>query len=153
MSQFQDIVDHAERQCKQRGTRLTVKRKRVLFSLLKSEKALSAYELIDFCSVEFGEAMPAMSMYRILEFLEGEQLVHKLNTANKYVACSHIVCNHAHEISQFVICGQCQKVKEITIKKAVLHQLKQNVELAGFQLVSPQLEMNCICDECLASAA
>lgn len=152
MSKFQHVIEHAERHCQQNGSRLTVKRKRVLLSLLISEKAMSAYDLIDFCNAEFGESMPAMSVYRILEFLEQQQLVHKLNLANKYVACSHISCSHSHEVSQFVICGQCQAVKEIAIKKATLNQLKKNIEDAGFQLVSPQLEMNCICAACLLAA-
>ena len=152
MNKFMDIIDHAERHCKEHGSRLTVKRKRVLLGLLMSEKALSAYELIDFCTTEFGEAMPAMSVYRILEFLEQEQLVHKLNLANKYVACSHITCDHAHDVPQFVICGECQHVKEISIKKATLSQLQKNVEQAGFRLVSPQLEMNCICETCAMNA-
>jgi len=103
MSKYQYVIDRAEQLCRQNGTRFTVKRKRVLMSLLKSEKALSAYELIDLYTVEFGESMPAMSIYRILDFLEQEQFVHKLNLANKYVACSHITCDHAHDVPQFVI--------------------------------------------------
>jgi len=150
MSKIDRIIDHAHQQCTQHGSRLTVKRKRVLVGLLMAEKALSAYELISICETEFGESMPAMSIYRILEFLEREQLVHKLNLANKYVACSHITCDHAHEVPQFVICGNCQKVKEITINKSIVDQLKANIEHAGFNLVSPQLEMNCICATCLA---
>jgi len=150
MSKYQYVIDRAEQLCRQNGTRFTVKRKRVLMSLLKSEKALSAYELIDLYTVEFGESMPAMSIYRILDFLEQEQFVHKLNLANKYVACSHITCDHAHDVPQFVICGSCQKVKEIRIKKITLDQLTKNISQAGFQLVSPQLEMNCICEACLA---
>ena len=38
-----------------------------------------------------------MSIYRILEFLESQQLVHKLKLTNRYVACVHITCNHEHE--------------------------------------------------------
>lgn len=151
MKKVKQIIDRAEQHCKAHGSRLTNKRKQVLLGLLQSEKALSAYELIDVCKAKFGEALPAMSMYRILDFLQGEHLVHKLNLANKYVACAHITCDHDHAVPQFLICGQCQKVKEISINKATIVEFQNNVENAGFHLVSPQLEMNCICENCMVS--
>jgi Fur family zinc uptake transcriptional regulator len=148
MNKTDEIIVHAEQYCKNNGARLTPKRKQVLFSLIQSEKALSAYDLIDLFEKDFGEKIPAMSVYRILEFLEKEHLVHKLSLANKYIACAHITCAHAHGVPQFLICGTCNDVKEITINKSTIDELKQNIENAGFQLVSPQLEMNCICNSC-----
>jgi len=142
------IIDFAEQHCKAHGSRLTLKRKQILSDLIKSEKALSAYELIDIYKQELDEAIPAMSMYRILQFLEDEHLVHKLNLANKYVACAHISCDHAHSVPQFLICGDCNKVEEISIPKPTMAALQKNVEQAGFQLTSPQLEMNCVCNDC-----
>ncbi|WP_423893633.1 Fur family transcriptional regulator [Candidatus Pelagadaptatus aseana] len=141
-------MDRAEDSCRAHGARLTNKRKQVLSGLLKSEKAMSAYELVDFCRDEYGESLPPMSVYRILEFLQQESLVHKLSLANKYIACAHIACDHDHGVPQFLICSHCQRVEEITINQATIDTLKQNVESAGFHLVSPQLEMNCLCDRC-----
>lgn len=153
MREVNAIIEHAEQYCKQHGARLTTKRKKVLSSMLQSMKALSAYDIIDFCKAEFGETIPAMSMYRILDFLEKEHLVHKLKLANKYVACAHITCDHAHAVPQFLICGECDEVREISISQATIGQLKKNVETAGFELVSPQIEMNCICMACKNNAA
>jgi len=153
MHRIQAIIEHVEKHCKEHGARLTDKRKQILTGLLQSEKALSAYELVEYCKNEFGEKLPAMSVYRILDFLQDEQLVHKLNLANKYVACAHITCNHEHEVPQFLICDNCQKVKEISINKSTIDTLQSNVEKAGFHLVSPQLEMNCLCEQCLNNAA
>jgi len=147
------IVAHAETLCKSHGARLTTKRKLILSSLIQSEKALSAYDLIDLCKENFNEKIPAMSVYRILEFLENEKLVHKLKLANKYIACSHITCDHDHGVPQFLICGTCDHVKEISINKSTISQLKSDVEQAGFQLVNSQLEMNCICNSCLDKTA
>ena len=152
MDNIESILDHAEQHCKQHGERLTIKRKQVLLGLIKSGRAMSAYELVDYCKDELGESLPAMSVYRILDFLQQQQLVHKLNLANKFVACSHISCAHAHAVPQFLICGSCQKVKEISINKQVLAELQNNVNDAGYQLQSPQFEMNCLCDECSAEA-
>jgi len=153
MSRVQSIIAHAEKHCKEHGTRLTDKRKEVLSGLLQSEKALSAYELTDYCNNNFGNKIPTMSVYRILEFLQSENLVHKLNLANKFVACSHITCSHEHEEPQFLICAECQQVKEIGIKSSTIIALQQNVEAAGFHLLSSQLEMDCICEQCKNKAA
>ncbi|MBU2872174.1 transcriptional repressor [Colwellia sp. E2M01] len=153
MNNLDEIINHAEQYCTKHGTRLTPKRKQVLSSLIQSQKALSAYDLIDLFEKNFGEKIPAMSVYRILDFLETEHLVHKLSLANKYIACSHITCAHDHGVPQFLICGTCNDVKEIAIDKATIGDLKNNVEDAGFHLVSPQLEMNCICHSCAAKQA
>ena len=152
MGRVKNIIEHAEQHCKAHGARLTNKRKQVLSGLLKSKKALSAYELADYCKAEFGEAIPAMSVYRILDFLQDERLVHKLSLANKYVACSHITCDHDHGVPQFLICGQCQKVEEIAISKSTMRELKRNIAEAGFHLVSQQLELDCLCRDCMAEA-
>ena len=153
MNNVQEIIEHAERHCKEHGARLTHKRKQVLSGLLLSEKALSAYELVEYCKTTFGESLPAMSVYRILDFLQDKCLVHKINLANKYVACAHIKYEHDHEILQFLICEKCQRVKEIRINKSTIDALQHNVEKAGFHLVSPQLEMNCLCENCMTNTA
>jgi Fur family zinc uptake transcriptional regulator len=153
MNNVETILSHAESNCKAHGAKLTNKRKYVLSGLLKSAKAMSAYELVDYCKEEYGEKLPPMSVYRILDFLADEDLVHKLNLANKYIACSHITCDHVHGVPQFLICGNCQRVEEIQVKKSTINSLKRNIEEAGFHLVSQQLEMDCLCHQCQSNAA
>jgi Fur family zinc uptake transcriptional regulator len=153
MSKITQVLNHAEKSCRTSGTKFTEKRKRVLTGLLKSQKAQSAYDLIEYMRKEFDESLQPTTVYRILDFLASENLVHKLHLANKYVACSHISCNHAHEVPQFLICDKCDNVKEIEIKKTLINTLKQNVEAAGYVLQSPQLELHCLCQDCAQQAA
>ena len=148
MNSVESIIQHAEQHCDRRGSRLTQKRKQVLTGLVKTNKALSAYELIDFCKQEYAVSLPAMSVYRILDFLESELLVHKLNLANKYVACMHISCDHAHAVPQFLICKSCSVVKEIKVEESTITDLGNTVKGAGYQLLSPQIELNCLCENC-----
>ena len=144
-------LDSAERQCQIRGTRLTKKRKIVLKGLVGSRHALTAYELVDYCQNELGETIPAMSVYRILEFLANENLVHKLKLANRYVACAHITCDHKHAVPQFLICTECYRVEEVDISRSTMSTLRRNVENVGFELVSEQIEVDCICSGCAAA--
>lgn len=153
MSTIAQILDHAEDSCRASGAKLTEKRKRILSGLLQSPKAQSAYDLIEYMHNEFGESLPPTTVYRILDFLAEENLVHKLHLANKYIACSHISCDHTHEVPQFLICEECGIVKEIGIKKTLINTLKRNVEGAGYVLQSPQLELRCLCQECADRAA
>jgi Fur family zinc uptake transcriptional regulator len=153
MTKLNNIIQHAEKNCKAHGTKLTNKRKIVLAGLLKSDKAMSAYELVDYCKNELDETLPPMSVYRILDFLHSENLVHKLNLANKYIACAHITCDHSHGVPQFLICSGCLRVKEIQIEQSIITALKDNVEAAQFHLTSPQLEMHCLCNKCCGKAA
>ena len=148
MNNVERIIQHAEQQCKSRGARLTVKRKQILTGLVESSKALSAYELIDFCNQRYGHNLPPMSVYRILDFLEQQDLVHKLNLANKYVASIHITCDHERRVPQFLICKNCSKVKEISINQSTISELSATVKNAGFDLFSPQVELNCLCESC-----
>ncbi|VUD62566.1 Zinc uptake regulation protein [Thalassocella blandensis] len=143
----------AQDMCAHSGGRLTEKRSRILELLLLSKTPLSAYEVAEAYNKTAETSMPPMSAYRILDFLESEQLVHKLSSTNKYVACSHIACDHAHEIPQFLICGSCQKVKEIAISKRIVDELDEQVANAGYKLTNSQLELQCLCETCIASAA
>lgn len=142
------ILGRAEQRCSEVGSKLTLKRGQVLEGLVKSKKALSAYELTDFCRNELGYELLPMSVYRILEFLENNQLVHRLNTSNKYIACSHITCGHRHRPPQFLICKTCFKVEEVSIPEAMMKTVAKSTKNAGFRLASEQLEIECYCTDC-----
>lgn len=151
MKNIDHLIEHAQMHCDNHGARLTQKRKMVLHSLLSANKALSAYELVDICEERFGEKIPAVSAYRMLDFLVEENLAHRLELANKYVACEHIGehidCNHS--TSQFLICKKCNKVKEVSINPDMIKDIQASVKNSGFRLASPQLEINCLCEDCL----
>ncbi len=148
MNAAHEMVELAARECKAHGVAITPKRVNVFSILLRSKKAVSAYELADAYERIFDEPVPVVTVYRVLEFLQREHLVHKLETANRFIVCSKIDCNHEHLAPQFLICKQCLKVKELSISEAKFEELKHTIEQAGFHLDKPQFEMNCICHHC-----
>ena len=144
-----EVLLDAEHRCEDSGVKLTNRRRQVLNALLQEDRALSAYELMEVCNRESNEPMPAMSVYRILSFLEEQSLAHKLSSANKYVACSHITCAHQHyRRPQFLICNDCTKVQEVEVSSEALVAIEQVAETAGFHLESRQLELSGICNDC-----
>ena len=147
-SDVEKILRKAEQMCIESGNRFTEKRRKILSLLVQSSIPLSAYEIADAYNKSESAKMPAMSVYRILEFFESESLAHKLNSNNKYVACSHIQCSHNHRVPQFLICEKCQKVKEISIAKEVFDQLDKQVSDAGFKITDSHIELQCVCEAC-----
>ena len=81
--QLNRVIDKVRHLCKSLGTRLTEKRGGVLEALLVSKIPLSAYEITDVINQADDKSILVMSVYRILEFLEAENLVHKLSSTNK----------------------------------------------------------------------
>lgn len=148
MPSLEDVVSTAQQSCKRAGVKLTVKRQRVLLTLLRSLTPLSAYEVIDRYRADFRETLPAMSMYRMLDFLVREKLAHKLDTTNQYLACAHIACRHPHEVPQFLICDNCHSVQEIGVGRELINELKSSVQRSGFQLHDRQLELHGLCENC-----
>ncbi|MDO6686673.1 MULTISPECIES: Fur family transcriptional regulator [unclassified Agarivorans] len=147
----QSIVDSATHRCKDSGARLTVKREQILRVLLQQQKPMSAYEILDIYNQQAEQTMPPMSVYRILEFLAQHQLVHRLESQNKFVACSHIHEQCHHQVSQFLICQNCQSVEEITIPQHLIDEIDNRAQQVGYHLLSPQLELSCLCKDCKQS--
>ena len=148
MAEVKDSIESAEQKCQQRGKKLTRRRREVLTMLLQADRAVSAYELVDLCNDGSDEPMPPMSVYRILEFLQAEQFVHKLETANKYIACKHIACEHEHKQPQFLICNDCHKVQELDTSSEALSSVEAAASMLNFKLLSPQLEVTGYCGLC-----
>lgn len=147
-TQVDKAVSRAIDICAHSGGRLTEKRKNILALLLASDTPMSAYELAEQFNKTYEQSMPPMSAYRILDFLLAENLVHKLSSANKFIACAHITCSHSHEVPQFLICRHCHKVKEISIKKNIIEHLRESVQSGGYVLMNSQIELDCLCKAC-----
>ena len=133
-----------------RGTKLTAKRSQVLEGLLVSKTAVSAYELTDLCRNTLGYDLLPMSVYRILDFLASEGLVHRLKTTNKFIACSHISCDHEHQAWQFLICQSCDKVEEVDLEKSIVSKITDAIHEVGFRIAGSQLELEGVCADCSA---
>jgi len=134
---------HAEAQCAARAQRLTPIRRQVLEVLLSSHKPLGAYEIIERLT---GDTRPApITVYRALDFLRDNGLVHRIASRNAFVACAH---NHAgDDLVVFLICERCGAVGEAPSGE-VAEALKAASRTAGFSAKSPMIEIAGICSHC-----
>ena len=153
-SKLDSLLRAAEVSCSENGARLTQRRRQVLSALMQSSSPLSAYEVLDLCNRSTASAMPAMSVYRILDFLEQQLLVHRLSTSNKYVSCAHITCDHKHfQTTHFLLCEGCSSVEEVDATEEASEALEQMAKTVGFKLTTQQFELSGICTTCQNSAS
>jgi len=140
-----DALAHAEAFCAKRAQRLTPIRRQVLEALLQSHKPLGAYELIERAGKD---ARPApITIYRALNFLMANGLVHRIESRNAFVAC---VNNHASgDLVVFLICERCGEVGEAPAA-AVAETLKSAARAAGFTPKAPVIEISGVCAHCRA---
>lgn len=140
------ILALAETLCRERGVRLTEQRKAVLRLLCASDKPVSAYELLDQMRGVVKNPAPP-TVYRALDFLLDQGLVHKLESLHAYVGCTHP--DHPHA-SQFLICDCCGKVTEVE-DASVAESLKAAGTAIGFRAKRPIVEVLGTCERCTAN--
>lgn len=153
MNKIDHIIQHAKRLCEKNNVKLTAKRETLLRIILENKAPLSAYELIDIAKEQYNFIISAMSIYRMLNVLELQNLIHRLKSTNKYMACAHITCKHEHNFPQFIICKQCGMVKEFDISESLLDNLKLSISSAGFSSKDMQLELESLCNNCAKANA
>jgi Fur family zinc uptake transcriptional regulator len=137
-------MTHAETLCRSRGERLTPIRRQVLETLAAHHRPLGAYEIIDRLSAHAKRLAP-ITVYRALDFLVDNGLVHRIESQNAYLAC---INNHdAREIVVFLICERCGAVGEAA-SKSVAESLAAAARSAGFSPRAPVIEITGICTHC-----
>ncbi len=136
-------IAHAEELCAARAQRLTPMRRHVLEALLASHRPLGAYEIIARLA-DPGRPAP-ITVYRALDFLRDNGLVHRIESRNAFVACVH---NHAdNDIVVFFLCERCGAVGEGP-GGTVAETLKASSRAVGFAPKSPVIEIAGICAHC-----
>jgi len=140
-----EALSSAERVCAERGTRLTPLRKRVLELVWESHEAIKAYELLDKLSDASGTAKPP-TVYRALEFLLAQGLIHRIESENAYVGCRHP--EQSHEF-QLLICDSCRHVEEVSVA-GISDALGKQARLQGFKISRQTVEVHGQCPRCAA---
>lgn len=140
-----EALAHAEALCAQR---LTPMRRQVLEALLSSHKPLGAYEIIERTGQKNARPAP-ITVYRALNFLREQGLVHRIESRNAFVAC---VNNHASgDMVVFLICERCGDVGEAS-GAAIADNVKAAARAAGFSPKTPVIEISGTCAHCRAAA-
>jgi Fur family zinc uptake transcriptional regulator len=99
----------AERRCSRDHERLTQPRRRALELLLRSGRAIKAYDLIAAFEDAGAPAKPP-TVYRALDFLTRQGFAHRVESLGAYVACHMGAEPH---LAAFLVCTCCGDTREI----------------------------------------
>ncbi|MGX2040398.1 transcriptional repressor [Methylocaldum sp. MU1018] len=133
----------AEQLCAQREVRLTPIRRKVLELIWESHRAVKAYDLLDRIK-PFEQAAKPATVYRALEFLMEQSLIHRVESLNAFVGCN---CSERRHEQLLLICEHCGNVEERP-GAGVMAAVASEVELAGFTLHRKAIEIHGLCAHC-----
>lgn len=140
---LQQQLKTAERLCMQRNQRLTPLRRTVLELLLRANRSLRAYELLEqMQQIHPGAAPP--TVYRALDFLTEQGLIHRIDALNAWTACVDAE-GKPHDL--FIICTQCGQVAEVHAPE-LSQQIAHCIAQAGFRFAQSDTELRALCTQC-----
>jgi len=137
------LLSEARQLCESRKLRLTSRRREVLEILLASHQPMGAYDIL----AELNRSHPAERIappivYRALEFLMSEGLIHRIESLNAFISCVH----PGHECTaQFLICRDCEQVAEL---ESINPPLLIEASNLGFEVDHSVVEITGVCAEC-----
>ncbi len=102
----------AEDVCREHGVKLTASRRLILEILAREGRPLGAYDMIEKVAAATGKRPAPVSIYRALDFLLENSLIHRLASRNAYLACGH--GHRLQDLVVFLICETCGQVVEAT---------------------------------------
>jgi Fur family zinc uptake transcriptional regulator len=103
-------LDSARMLCQQRQLKFTKIRERVLVIIWASHKPVGAYAILEELAKETLRHPAPPTVYRALDFLLENGLIHRISSLNAFVGCNEP--GHAHQ-GHFLICRHCQVAIEL----------------------------------------
>ena len=139
----EDALAAAEKLCSDKDLRFTPLRRRVLELVWSSHKPVGAYALLDeLRNEEMGSAPP--TVYRALDFLIENGLIHRIERMNAFVGCSHPGESHR---GFFLICSECGNAEELQ-SDGLSDTIAASAGRRGFAARDMTLEVTGVCGDC-----
>jgi Fur family zinc uptake transcriptional regulator len=142
----QRFIEQAERHCALQGSKLTALRRQVLDLVLRHDGVVKAYQILADLQQERGASAAPPTVYRALDFLVEQGLLHRVEALNGFIVCDHFGCHHE---SLFLVCAACGEVAELDAA-ACLPALNSATAALGFVLQAQNLVLTGTCRQCIA---
>ncbi len=139
----------AEKRCAEAGEKLTPARINAYAELFAQARPVSAYELLALLEIREGRKLAPLTVYRQLDFLTRVGLVHRLASAQAFVACAHP--EHAHE-GLYLVCSSCGRSDELE-SKPLAAVISKAARSRGFKSEKQIIEVRGLCQDCNEAGA
>ncbi len=148
----ESLLEQAASLCTARAVRLTDMRRLVLGLVLAAERPLGAYELLEQIRASRGRPVAPPTVYRALDFLMEQGLIHKIERLSAFVGCRHMLesghaCHGHVHAAQFLICSACGRVTELD-DPHILKALLEVTKARGFTVRQTTIEAEGLCAAC-----
>jgi len=141
-------LDDAALLCERQGARFTDLRRDVLGLILGANGPIGAYQLLDRLKETSRKRAAPPTVYRALEFLLAQGLIHRVERLNAFVGCPE---RHSHP-AQFLICRECGAVNELE-DAGVQGALATAAARHGFRVQQSTVEIEGLCAVCVRKEA
>jgi len=128
---------------------LTKNQALVFNALARADGPLSAYTILDQLR---GEGFRApLQVYRALDKLLDYGMIHRLESINAFVACTHPHDHgHGHGMIAFAICEKCGQVSEFS-DDVITGRVRAWTSENGFKQSKTTIEIRGVCANCAAA--
>lgn len=143
--EIKDSISRVFDICKNNNIIFTEIRKSVYEIIIKYNKPIKAYEVLDELRNVTGKTSHPPTVYRAIDFLIENGFIHKLNSINSFVGCFH---PKIHKECYFLICKKCNIYQECCdndLTENIFKTAKQN----DFIVSNTTLEIEGHCQDCL----
>lgn len=139
-------LQRAQTLCNDSQARLTPIREAVLRTIWASHRPLGAYDIVDKMTLNgsSGKRIQAPTVYRAIEFLLEQGLVHRIASLNAYIGCPFPGNNHN---DFFLICRACGSAA-VCCAKQLSNMVSHTAERTGFKVEDQAIEIVGLCPEC-----
>ncbi|QHC35031.1 transcriptional repressor [Komagataeibacter xylinus] len=149
---IESLLEQAASLCAARAVRLTDMRRLVLGLVLAADRPLGAYELLEQIRASRGKPVAPPTVYRALDFLMEQGLIHKIERLSAFVGCRHMLesghgCHGHVHAAQFLICSACGRVTELD-DPHILKALLEVTKARGFTMRQTTIEAEGLCAAC-----
>lgn len=141
-------LTEAERLCRQRGVRFTALRRRVLEIICCRRSPQGAYDILDVLRQDGRRGAPP-TVYRALDFLIAQGLIHRLASLNAFIRCHSPGEQH---VGQFLICESCGDVSELN-SATLADNVRDEADRRSFSVQSQIVEILGRCGACAKGGA
>jgi len=109
ISELNATISRVDEICRSNNLGFTDIRKQVFEIIIKNNKPIKAYQILDEIRNITNKPSHPPTVYRAIDFLIENGFVHKLNSINSFVGCFH---PKTHEECYFLICKECNLYQE-----------------------------------------
>ncbi len=136
-------IKKAEDLCLKQKIQFTQLRRNILNLIWQSHKPLKAYDILEQLQLKESSAKP-ITVYRTLDFLIENKMIHKIESQNAFLGCRHP--GEAHNC-YFLICEKCN-IAEEACENDLLKNVYIDLKSQGFTVSHITLEIQGICKKC-----